>query len=159
MIAYVRVIDGKITTNDKIYLIQTDTEGETKEIGFFNPELVVQKEMVAGEIGYIATGIKETGKVRVGDTITNLKFKNEKIKIEPLSGYKEPKPMVFASFYPENPDQFDLLKDALNKLKLNDPSLTFEPEMKESLGEDFGAVFWGLCTPKLFPKDCTENTA
>ena len=94
--------------------------------------------MTAGEIGYIATGIKETGKVRAGDTITI-----KDTKIEPLPGYQEPKPMVFASFYPENPDQFDLLKDALNKLKLNDPSLTFEPEMKESLGRGFRCGFLG----------------
>ena len=138
IIAYVRIIDGKITPNEKIYLIQVDSEGEAKEIGFFNPQLSPQKEMTAGEIGYIATGIKETGKVRAGDTITI-----KDTKIEPLPGYQEPKPMVFASFYPENPDQFDLLKDALNKLKLNDPSLTFEPEMKESLGRGFRCGFLG----------------
>jgi len=138
IIAYVRIIDGKITSNEKIYLIQVDSEGEAKEIGFFNPQLSPQKEMTAGEIGYIATGIKETGKVRAGDTITI-----KDTKIEPLPGYQEPKPMVFASFYPENPDQFDLLKDALNKLKLNDPSLTFEPEMKESLGRGFRCGFLG----------------
>ena len=138
IIAYVRIIDGKITSNEKIYLIQVDSEGEAKEIGFFNPQLSPQKEMTAGEIGYIATGIKETGKVRAGDTITI-----KDTKIEPLPGYQEPKPMVFASFYPENPDQFDLLKDALNKLKLNDPSLTFEPEMKESLDRGFRCGFLG----------------
>ena len=138
IIAYVRIIDGKITSNEKIYLIQVDSEGEAKEIGFFNPQLSPQKEMTAGEIGYIATGIKETGKVRAGDTITI-----KDTKIEPLPGYQEPKPMVFASFYPENPDQFDLLKDALNKLKLNDPALTFEPEMKESLGRGFRCGFLG----------------
>jgi len=139
VVAYVRIIDGKIESGEKIYLIRADLEGEAKEIGFFNPELSPQKEMVAGEIGYIATGIKETGKVRVGDTITKLKI----INVEPLPGYQEPKPMVFASFYPENPDQFDLLKDALTKLKLNDPSLTFEPEMKESLGRGFRCGFLG----------------
>jgi len=144
VVAYVRIIDGKIESGEKIFLIQADSEGEAKEIGFFNPELSPQKEMVAGEIGYIATGIKETGKVRVGDTI--IKIPNSKLQIpktEPLPGYKEPKPMVFASFYPENPDQFDLLKDALTKLKLNDPSLTFEPEMKESLGRGFRCGFLG----------------
>ncbi len=138
IIAYVRIIDGKITPNDKIYLIQVDSEGEAKEIGFFNPQLSPQKELAAGEIGYIATGIKETGKVRAGDTITI-----KDTKIEPLPGYQKPKPMVFASFYPENPDQFALLKDALNKLKLSDPSLTFEPEMKESLGRGFRCGFLG----------------
>jgi len=138
IIAYVRIIDGKIMSSEKIYLIQVDSEGEAKEIGFFNPQLSPQKEMTAGEIGYIATGIKETGKVRAGDTITI-----KDTKIEPLPGYQEPKPMVFASFYPENPDQFDLLKDALNKLKLSDPSLTFEPEMKESLGRGFRCGFLG----------------
>ena len=114
------------------------TEGEVKEIGYFKPEISPAEMLRAGEIGYIATGIKEPGKVRVGDTITTFK-----IRMEPLPGYKEPKPMVFASIYPENPDDFDLLKDALLKLKLNDASLIFEPETQEALGRGFRCGFLG----------------
>jgi GTP-binding protein LepA len=94
--------------------------------------------LFAGEIGYIATGIKEPNKVRVGDTIMEAGA-----SLEPLPGYQEPQPMIFASLYPENPDEFDLLKTALLKLKLNDPSLTFEPETKEALGRGFRCGFLG----------------
>lgn len=144
VIAYCRIIDGEIKTGDKIYLIQAQTEAEVKEIGYFVPEPLVKKELKTGEIGYIATGIKEPGKVKVGDTIT--KISNSKFlisKFEPLPGYKEPKPMVFASIYPENPGDFESLKDALIKLKLNDASLTFIPETKESLGRGYRCGFLG----------------
>jgi GTP-binding protein LepA len=138
VVAYVRIIDGKIKTGDKISLMQAQKSGEVKEAGFFSPQLVSQREITAGQIGYIATGIKEAGMVRVGDTITI-----QNARPEPLPGYREPKPMVFASFYPQDPDQFELLKDGLTKLKLNDPSLTFEPETKESLGRGFRCGFLG----------------
>ena len=139
VIAFVRVIDGKISSGEKIYLIQTKTEGEAKEIGYFRPELVETYELKAGEIGYIATGIKTPAKVRVGETITKI----SNLNVEPLPGYQTPKPMVFASIYPENPDDFDLLKTALAKLKLNDASLSFEPEMREFLGRGFRCGFLG----------------
>jgi len=138
VVAYVRVIDGEIENGEKIKLLGTETEAEIKEIGFFNPELFPQDKLSAGEIGYIATGIKEPGKVRAGDTITNFQFKTD-----PLPGYQESKPMVFASIYPENPEDFDLLKESLSKLKLNDPSLVFEPETKEGLGRGFRCGFLG----------------
>ena len=137
VIAYVRVMDGSIKSKEKIHLIQSGTPGEAKEIGYFKPELKMAEELNAGEIGYIATGIKEPGKVRVGDTIA--KTQNE----EPLPGYGEPKPMVFASLYPENPEDFDLLKDALSKLKLKDSSLTFELESQDTLGRGFRCGFLG----------------
>ena len=139
VIAFVRVIDGKVSSGEKIYLIQTKTEGEVKEIGYFKPELVETYELKAGEIGYIATGIKTPAKVRVGETITKI----SNLNVEPLPGYQTPKPMVFASIYPENPDDFDLLKTALAKLKLNDASLSFEPEMREFLGRGFRCGFLG----------------
>ncbi len=139
VVSYVRVIDGEISPGNKIYLIQTKIESEAKEVGYFRPELKVAKELKAGEIGYIATGIKEPGKVRVGETITKLKD----LKVEPLSGYETPKPMVFASIYPENPDDFDALKEAMSKLKLNDASLSFESEMREFLGRGFRCGFLG----------------
>ncbi len=141
VIAYVRVVNGEIETGEKIKLFATKAKGEIKELGYFKPEFYPQNKLSAGEIGYIATGIKEPGKIRVGDTIINQK--PEKAEDRPLPGYKEVKSMVFASLYPENPDDFDLLKDSLSKLKLNDPSLVFEPETKESLGRGFRCGFLG----------------
>ena len=137
VIAYVRVMDGSIKSKEKIHLIQSGTPGEAKEIGYFKPELKMAEELNAGEIGYIATGIKEPGKVRVGDTIAKTQ------DVESLPGYEEPKPMVFASLYPENPEDFDLLKDALGKLKLKDASLTFELESQDTLGRGFRCGFLG----------------
>jgi len=140
VVAFIRVIDGSIRTNDKVFLLQAKADGDVKEIGYLNPKAFPVSQLKTGEIGYLATGIKEPGKVRVGDTIT---FKNI-IQAEPLAGYKEPKPMVFLSIYPENPDDFDLLKDSLEKLKLNDAALTFSPESKEGLGRGFQCGFLGL---------------
>ena len=136
VIAYVRVVDGQIKKNEKITLLAAKTEAIVKELGCFKPELSARETLSAGEIGYIATGIKEPGRVRPGETIakqTNLS----------LPGYKEPKPVVFANLYPENPDDFELLKDALEKLKLNDPSFVFEMETKEALGRGFRCGFLG----------------
>jgi len=155
IICYVRVFDGEIKNGEKIYLMASKTEGKVKELGYFRPEFLPKEKLVAGEIGYIATGIKETGKIRVGDTITLANFhkylfaniresKFAEIRdIQPLAEYEEPKPMVFASFYPENPDNFDILKEGLEKLKLNDASLTFEPERKEGLGRGYLCGFLG----------------
>lgn len=143
VIAYVRVINGEISDRDKIELMATQTQAEVKELGYLNPTYSAKQKITAGDIGYIATGIKEPGKVRAGDTIIKLQAPGSKVHIEPLPGYLEPKPMVFASLYPENPDDFDVLKVALSKLKLNDPSLVFEPEMKEALGRGFNCGFLG----------------
>jgi len=138
VIAFVRVFDGEIKKNQTIYLIQGKTKSEVKEIGIFKPELVSVEKLETGEIGYIATGIKEPEKVRAGDTITNLD-----LKTNPLPGYLESKPMIFASLYPEKTDQFELLKNGLAKLKLTDASLFFEPETKDSLGRGFRCGFLG----------------
>jgi GTP-binding protein LepA len=144
VIAYVRIVDGEIKNNEKIYLIASKTEGEIKEIGYFKPEFSPTEMLKTGEIGYVATGVKEAGKVRVGDTITKIsKFQFPISKVESLPGYKEPKPMVFASIYPENPDDYDLLKEALSKLKLSDASLIFEQETQEALGRGFRCGFLG----------------
>ena len=139
ILAYLRVVDGEIKIGEKIRLVQANSQGEVKEVGFFRPGLEAQKTLTTGEIGYLATGIKEPGKVRVGDTITVLSG-----NVNALPGYKEPKPMVFLSIYPENPDDFDMLKNALEKLKLNDAALTFKPELKEGLGRGFQCGFLGL---------------
>ncbi|XOB40723.1 MAG: translation elongation factor 4 [Candidatus Nealsonbacteria bacterium] len=139
VIAYVRLFDGRVKAGDKIYLIQAGIEAQIREVGYFAPELKPCEELKAGEIGYIATGIKDTTRVKMGETITQSKTR----EIKPFPGYKEPKPMVFASIYPENPDDFEVLKDALNKLKLNDASLTFNRETKEFLGRGFQCGFLG----------------
>ncbi|MDO8424549.1 MAG: translation elongation factor 4, partial [bacterium] len=144
VIAYCRIVEGSIRPAEKIYLLQTATEGEVKEVGYFCPGLKPSQELQSGLIGYIATGIKEPDKVRVGDTITLYsEAKAPGRQVLPLPGYKDPRPMVFASIYPENPDDFDLLKDSLNKLKLNDAAFTFVPEMKEALGRGYQCGFLG----------------
>jgi GTP-binding protein LepA len=144
VVAYVRVVDGEIKDKEKIRLMAANIDGEIKELGYFTPEFSAQAKLTAGEIGYIATGVKEPGLVRVGDTIISSKFEIQNSKsVQALPGYKEPEPMVYASLYPENPDDFDLLKDALSKLKLNDPALVSEPETKEALGRGFRCGFLG----------------
>jgi GTP-binding protein LepA len=140
VIAFVRVIEGNILPNNKIYLLQTKSLGEAKELGFFKPNLEPTQELSAGEIGYIATGIKEPEKVTVGETITKV----QGLELpEALPGYKEPKPMVFASIFPEDADDFENLKVALSKLRLSDAALIFEPETKELLGRGFRCGFLG----------------
>ena len=146
VIAYVRIVDGEVRNGDKIYLLAGKIEGKVKELGFLTPEFSRQEKIMAGEIGYIATGIKESGKVRVGDTIveySDLRKTSKGFSISPLSGYLEPKPMMFTGIYPQNTNDYDLLKEALTKLKLNDASLSFEPETREFLGRGFRCGFLG----------------
>jgi GTP-binding protein LepA len=137
VIAYVRIIDGQISANKEFHLLQAKTESEVKEVGYFTPEPKATPQLKSGEVGYLATGIKESGKVRVGDTIAQIP------NLDSWPGYKEPKPVVFASVYPEDPNDFDLLKEALIRLKLNDASLVFEIETKEVLGRGFRCGFLG----------------
>ncbi len=136
VVAYIRVKDGKILKGEKIRLLASKSQAEAKDVGCFSPALVSREGLSAGEVGYIATGIKEPGLVRVGDTIS-------KKEVDPLPGYKEPKPMVFASLYPEDPDKFEILKEGLSRLKLSDPSLFFELERKDALGRGFRCGFLG----------------
>jgi len=138
VIAYVRIVSGEAKKTDRLKLSASKEDFDIKEMGYFNPEFVSKEKLSAGEIGYIATGVKEPGKVRVGDTII-LAGSDAK----PLAGYKEPEPMVFASLYPEDSNDFDMLKDSLSKLKLNDPALIFESETKEALGRGFRCGFLG----------------
>jgi len=139
VIAFVRVIDGEAGQGEKISLIQGKVNGEIKEVGIFKPEMFSTDKIEAGEIGYLATGIKVPGQVRVGDTITALGS-----TAEALPGYKEPKPMVFLSIYPENSDDFELLKNSLERLRLNDAALSFKPDFKDGLGRGFQCGFLGL---------------
>ncbi|MDP3730925.1 MAG: translation elongation factor 4 [bacterium] len=137
VVAYVRVFGGSVKSGEKFRLLAAKEKGEVIEVGYFFPKLEKSQEVNAGEIGYIATGIKIPGLVRVGDTIAGE-------SAQPLAGYQEPLPVVFASFFPENAEQFDELKDALEKLKLTDASLAFEPESSLALGRGFRIGFLGL---------------
>ena len=139
VIAYVRIFGGGFKAGDKIKLLAGKVASEIIEVGFFQPQLKETAKISEGEIGYIATGLKTPGQVRVGDTIALASAESE-----PLSGYKEPKPMVFASFFPENSDDYDLLNDALAKLKLTDASLAYESESSPALGRGFRLCFLGL---------------
>jgi len=150
VIAYVRIVDGKISKGDKILMMASDVKAEALEVGYFKPELSSEESLEAGDIGYIATGIKDIGKCRVGDTIvqrsqtsTSL-LKSDFNAPKPLAGYKEPEPMVYASFYLDKSGDFNLLRSSLEKLKLNDASLTFEPESSEALGRGFRLGFLGM---------------
>ncbi len=144
VIASIRIFDGEINQNDEIYLNSSNTFSKIKEIGYFSPHLKPITKLTAGEIGYLATGIKDTNKIKIGDTI--FVFKNKKIKdFEKyvLPGYQEPKNVVFVSFYPENPQDYELLKNGLEKLKLNDWAINFEPDQQEVLGRGFKVGFLG----------------
>jgi len=143
VIAYVRVFDGHVKEGDNIYLIKGEVESQVKEVGFFKPELIKIESLESGEIGYIATGIKESRKVRVGDTVLLSKSKPQASELA-LHGYKESSPMVFLSVYPEDSNDFELLKNALEKLVLTDASLIFKPELKAGLGRGYQCGFLGL---------------
>lgn len=136
VVAFIRVMEGGIKDNESFSLSATERKGEVKDIGYFLPDMVSQPGLKAGEIGYVATGIKEAGAVRVGDTISTEKQPG-------LPGYRELIPVVFMSFYPQNADDFDVLKDALSKIQLTDPALLYEPESKEALGRGFRCGFLG----------------
>ena len=142
VVAFVRLFDGKIRKGEKIKFLGTGQEAESVATGFFSPELAEKETLATGEIGWVATGLKEVQKVKVGDTITSLD--QEKLEVQPLPGYREFKPMVFAGIFPVERDDFTHLKEALEKLKLNDASLTFEPENSPALGFGFRAGFLGL---------------
>jgi GTP-binding protein LepA len=140
VIAYVRVIDGKVTKRDMLKLFATDSKFEPVEIGIFDPIMRTVEELGAGEVGYIATGFKTVRECRVGDTIT-LAVNGAK---DALPGYTQVKPMVYAGIYPTNNDEYTDLRDALEKLQLNDASLVFQPETSQALNFGFRVGFLGL---------------
>lgn len=143
VIAYVRVFSGALKKNMPVVAHATRIKAEALEIGYFAPKFVEASSLNEGEIGYIATGLKDPGQIRVGDTITIPSALNDS-SFKPLAGYKEPRPMVFASFFPEEGEQYDFLKDALSKLKLTDASLIYEPESSAGLGRGFRVGFLGM---------------
>ena len=147
VLAYVRIVDGEVRPEDEIAMMAGGVESDVIEVGFFKPNLQKTDVLETGQIGYIATGLKSIKDCRVGDTITNSKFKsqNEKFgEVKPLPGYKEVKPMVYASFYPVEGNDYNLMRDALDKLKLNDAAFVFEPESNPALGRGFRCGFLGL---------------
>lgn len=138
VMAYVRVVDGDIKFSDKLFLTASKTNFDVLELGYFSPQLKKDDILTEGQIGYIATGLKSVGDVRVGDTIVARGYDDA------LPGYQEPRPVVFASFYPEDGEEFETLRDALGKLKLTDASLVYEPESSPALGRGFRLGFLGM---------------
>ncbi|HEU5382082.1 MAG TPA: translation elongation factor 4 [Ktedonobacteraceae bacterium] len=141
VIAYVRMVDGELHENEKIVMMATGSTTEILETGFFQPRLISAKTLTTGEVGYIATGFKNVKDCRVGDTIT---IPGAPGTIEALPGYKPAKPMVFAGIYPVEGNDYPLLRDALDRLKLNDAALFYEPETSNALGFGFRCGFLGL---------------
>lgn len=168
VLAYVRIVDGEVSAEEKVSMMATGIGSDVIEVGHFKPELIKTDKLSAGEIGYIATGLKSLSDCRVGDTITSLSRKHAEvtrnnadsdisirrpsasgmrdstIQVTPLPGYKEVKPMVYASFYPIDGEDYNFMRDALGKLKLNDAAFTFEPESNPALGRGFRCGFLGL---------------
>ena len=140
VIAYVRVIDGGFSKRQLVRLMRTDQEAEIEELGYFGPEMKPTDRLETGEVGYIITGVKDVAQVRVGDTITDKK----RPAGEALPGYKVVQPMVFTGLFPTEGDKFEELRDALEKLKLNDAALSYEPESSVALGFGFRCGFLGL---------------
>ncbi len=140
VVSFVRIFDGSITKNKAIKMIGTNTEAQALEIGFFRPKFEAQPQILTGEVGYIVTGLRDVSKARVGDTITLKEFKN----VEQLPGYKLVKPMVYATIFPTSAEDYPELRDAMEKLKLSDAALSFEPENIPSIGFGFRTGFLGL---------------
>jgi len=140
VIVLVRVFDGKIKAGEKIKLMATGNVFEVGQVGVFTPKMTPAEELSSGEVGYIIAGIKNVTDTKIGDTITDA----EKSATEPCPGYKDIKPMVFCGLYPTIPHQYNNLRDALNKLRLNDSSFSYEPETSLALGFGFRCGFLGL---------------
>ncbi len=140
VVAYVRVVDGAISMNDTFLLMASDAKGGPIEIGTFAPRMVATGALEAGEVGYVATGLKTIQECRVGDTLTLA----TRPAAAPLPGYQRAKPMVFAGLYPVDGEDYPNLKEALERLQLNDASLTYEPESSQALNFGFRCGFLGL---------------
>jgi GTP-binding protein LepA len=140
VVAYVRLVDGAFHKGERITAMQAGTEADIDEIGFFVPEMRPTQGMTAGEVGYMITGIKDVARLRVGDTLTS----RQRSGTEPLPGYREVKPMVFCGLFPLDTDRYADLRDALDRLALNDAALSYEPETSQALGFGFRCGFLGL---------------
>jgi GTP-binding protein LepA len=140
VVAYVRVVDGRIEGEELLHLMVTGANMRPIEVGAFAPAMKVTKNLESGEVGYVATGLKSVAECRVGDTLTH----KAKPAEAPLPGYRQVKPMVFAGIYPVEGEDYDDLKDALEKLQLNDASLVYEPEVSQALNYGFRCGFLGM---------------
>ncbi|MGA1158466.1 MAG: translation elongation factor 4 [Candidatus Nanopelagicaceae bacterium] len=140
VVTYVRVFDGKLSPREQIQMISTGVKHELLDIGVISPEPVSSSGLGVGEVGYLITGVKDVRQSRVGDTVTSYQNPAK----EALSGYKDPKPMVFSGLYPIDGDDYPMLRDALDKLQLNDAALVYEPETSAALGFGFRCGFLGL---------------
>ena len=140
VVAFVRVIDGAFRKDERLLAMAEGTRFEAEELGFFSPTMRASDTLAAGEVGYVITGLKDVSRVRVGDTLTSL----ERPAVEALPGYKDVKPMVFAGLFPTDSDAYPDLRDALERLKLNDAALLYEPETSQALGFGFRCGFLGL---------------
>ena len=140
VVAYVRVVDGELRRGEGVLAMQAGTQAEIDEIGFFGPTMTPVDSLRAGEVGYLITGVKDVSQLRVGDTLTP----RGRPAAEPLPGYQEPVPMVFCGLFPLETDQYGELRDALEKLALNDAALSYEPETSQALGFGFRCGFLGL---------------
>ncbi len=150
--AYIRIVDGEIKKGDPLSFLAAKSEGEVLDLGIFKPQLMSTAQLSSGEVGYIDTGLKDLSGVRVGDTVTNIKrkTKNASLPVEPLPGYKEPIPVVYAGVYPVDAADYPLLKDSIGKLKLNDASLVYEPDQGGPLGFGYRCGFLGLLHLEIF---------
>ena len=137
---YTRVFDGNVEPGQKILLMKTQRAYEVEEVGIFTPQMQRTSALYTGAVGYIIAGIREIDKAKIGDTITH----HANPTPTPLPGYREMKPLVFSGLYPADTNQFHTLRDALDKLRLNDASFNFEPETSVALGFGFRCGFLGL---------------
>jgi GTP-binding protein LepA len=140
VVAFVRVVDGSFQQRERLRAMAQGTRFEAEELGFFSPEMQPASGLGAGEVGYVITGLKDVSRLRVGDTLTS----EERPAPESLPGYKDVKPMVFAGLFPTDSDEYPALRDALERLKLNDAALFYEPETSQALGFGFRCGFLGL---------------
>jgi GTP-binding protein LepA len=140
VVTYVRVMDGRIAARDRVLMMSTGTAHELLEVGVISPEPIGSKGLGVGEVGYLITGVKDVRQSRVGDTVTTA----QRGATEALGGYRDPKPMVFSGLYPMDGSDYPELREALDKLKLNDAALVFEPETSVALGFGFRCGFLGL---------------
>ncbi|HKG44930.1 MAG TPA: translation elongation factor 4 [Gaiellaceae bacterium] len=140
VVAFVRVVDGSFKAREPLRAMAQGTRFECEEVGFFSPTMQAAEALGAGEVGYVITGLKDVSRLRVGDTLTS----EQRPAAEPLPGYKDVKPMVFAGLFPTDSDEYPELRDALERLKLNDAALFYEPETSQALGFGFRCGFLGL---------------
>jgi GTP-binding protein LepA len=140
VVAYVRMVDGRFSKGEPILAMQAGTQAEIDDIGFFTPKMTPAAGMSAGEVGYVITGIKDVTRLRVGDTLTS----RDRAASGALPGYREVRPMVFCGLFPIDTDRYEDLRDALDRLALNDAALSYEPETSEALGFGFRCGFLGL---------------